>query len=79
MTVEETVYFDLADGKTVFVKDLDEATKKQVAIFDRLRQDVLDKTYEMQVYMSALESKKASIQNSVKEFMAKKEKENKDG
>lgn len=78
MKVEETVYFNLSDGRTIFVKNLDEELRNQVLVLDRLRQDVVDKSYEMQVYSTALEVHKQNIQKGLEKFIKSESKDSKE-
>lgn len=77
MKVDETIYFELSDGRTIFVKDLDTELQQKIKVLDRLRQDVVDKSYEMQVYATALEVKKQNIQKALEEFLKQWELKNK--
>lgn len=76
MKVEETIYFELNNGKTIFVKDLDKNLQSNVKLLDKLRQDVFDRHYDLQVYMTALEVKKNEIQSALEKML--KDEDNKE-
>lgn len=71
--IEETLFLELPDGKNIPVKNLDERIQQQVKVYDKLRADVTEKHYELQVYQSALQIKKQIIENLMNSVYAKKD------
>jgi len=63
MDIEETLYFELSNGKTVKVKELDPKLQEHVKVLDKLRNDVANKNYELNVYRIALQAKNQVVQN----------------
>lgn len=63
MQVDETLYFELNNGKTIKVKDLDPKIQEHVKVLDRLRDDVANKGYELNVYQIALQAKHQAVLN----------------
>jgi len=60
--VDDTLFLELPNGKNVAVKELDPKIQEHVKMFDRLRDDVAEKGYELQVYQTALQVKKQMIE-----------------
>lgn len=65
MNVEKTVHFELSNGKTIMVRDLDPRIQEHVEVLDRLREDVTQKAYELNVYQIALQTKATMIKNTL--------------
>lgn len=56
--VEETLFIELPNGKNIPVSALDPKIKQHIKVIDKLRDDVAQKNYELQIYQLALQSKK---------------------
>ena len=68
MNTKDAEYFSLPNGRVVYRHELDEDSQKHVAILDKLRKDVAEKSYELHVYMTALEVKKRKLHEILKAF-----------
>ena len=67
--VEKTHYFTLDDGTTLPVARLPEQVKEQVKIFDEIRANYVNKTFEANVYQLALEKKQEQLQKVLKNLV----------
>lgn len=67
--IEKTHYFTLADGSNITVSQLPDAIKDQVKIFDEIRENIVEKSFEAQVYQLAGEQKRAQLQKMLENYM----------
>ena len=56
--VEETLFIELPNGKNIPVSALHPNIKQHIKVIDKLRDDVAQKNYELQIYQLALQLKK---------------------
>jgi len=76
--VEKTHYFTLADGSNILVSKLPDAIKDQVKIFDEIREHIVAKSFEAQVYQLAGEQKKIQLQKMLENYIEAQKTEEED-
>lgn len=67
--IEKTHYFTLDDGTNIPVSQLPESIKDQVKIFDEIRDNIVQKSFEAQVYQLAGEQKKVQLQKMLQNYV----------
>lgn len=66
--VEKTHYFTLSDGNNIMVSQLPQTIQDQVKIFDEIRFNLVQHSFETQVYQLAAEQKKAQLQKMLENY-----------
>lgn len=74
LEIEKTHYFTLEDGTNLPVSKLPDNIKEQVRLYDEIRDSLLKKSFEAQVYQLAGEQKKLQLMQLLREYIASQEK-----
>jgi hypothetical protein len=70
--VEKTHFLTVGD-KNITVSQLPDQIKDQVKVFDEIRQDVMNKSYELSVYQLAAEQKKNQLEQLLGQYLKAQE------
>ncbi len=68
VNVEETEEVRLPNGSIVPVSSLDEKYRMHMKVIDKLRDDIAQKNYELQVYRVALAAKRDAFNKILGEY-----------
>ena len=68
VNVEETEEVRLPNGSIVPVSSLDEKCRMHMKVIDKLRDDIAQKNYELQVYRVALAAKRDAFNKILGEY-----------
>ena len=71
LEIEKTHYFTLEDGTNIPVAKLPDNIKEQVKIYDEIRDNLVKKSFEAQVYQLAGEQKKLQLMKLLQEHIRK--------
>lgn len=71
LEIEKTEYFTLEDGTHIPVSKLPDNIKEQVKIYDEIRDNLVKKSFEAQVYQLAGEQKKLQLMKLLQQHFSK--------
>jgi len=77
LELEKTHYFTLEDGTNILVSHLPDSIKEQVKIYDEIRENFLQKSFEAQVYNLASEQKRLQLKKMLENYLTSEETESK--
>lgn len=75
--VEETNFIELPNGNNIPVSSLDPTIRQHLKVIDKLRDDVAQKSYELQVFQLALQAKTQVLKTLVEKTYGGESKEEK--